>query len=123
MSSAARGSDLARRLQPRHKVWLVWDGVFLMGPNYQKFLAAIEETGTIRDAGKRVGWSYRTCLNRVRRMEAVLGSPVLKTTRGGRAHGGAELTPLARRLLRTFNAWRSGMLRRSDAAFGQALKG
>lgn len=64
MKRAVRGSDLARRLQPRHKVWLVWDGVFLMGPNYQKFLAAIDETGTIRDAGKVVGWSYRTCLNR-----------------------------------------------------------
>jgi molybdate transport system regulatory protein len=119
---AARGPDLACRLQPRHKVWLVWDGVFLMGPNYQKFLAAIDETGTIRDAGKVVGWSYRTCLNRIRRMEAVLGAPVLSTTRGGRAHGGSQLTPLARRLLRVFEAWRTGMLRRSDAAFVRALK-
>jgi molybdate transport system regulatory protein len=121
-AAATRTAELARRLQPRHKVWLVWDGVFLMGPNYQKFLAAIDESGTIREAGKVVGWSYRTCLNRIRKMEAVLGAPVLATSRGGRSHGGAQLTPLARRLLRVFEAWRGGMLSRSDAAFVRALK-
>ena len=33
-----------------------------MGPNYFRFLRAVEESGTIRQAGKTVGWSYRTCL-------------------------------------------------------------
>jgi molybdate transport system regulatory protein len=115
-------ADIARRLQPRHKVWLAWDGTFLMGPNYHKFLAAVEETGTIREAGRVVGWSYRTCLNRIRKMEAVLGGPVLATTRGGTAHGGARLTPLARRLLATFDTWRAAMRARADAEFRAALR-
>jgi molybdenum-dependent DNA-binding transcriptional regulator ModE len=29
-----------------------------MGPNYLHFLKAVDETGTIREAGKAVGWSY-----------------------------------------------------------------
>jgi molybdate transport repressor ModE-like protein len=94
-----------------------------MGPNYEKFLRAVERTGTIREGGHAVGWSYRTCLNRVRRMEAVLGAPVLQTTRGGRAHGGARLTPVARKLLAVFDDWRAAMRASADAEFRRALDG
>jgi hypothetical protein len=44
------------QLTPRHKVWLNWNGLFLMGPNYLRFLAAVDETGTIREGGLAVGW-------------------------------------------------------------------
>ena len=81
----SRGSALQRHLAPHHKIWLDWDGVFLMGPRYLRFLDAVARTGTIRAAGRVVGWSYRTCLNRIRAMERVLGAQVLATTRGGRA--------------------------------------
>jgi len=107
----------SRNLSPRIKVWLAWKGGFLMGPNYLRFLEAVEETGTIRGAGAAVGWSYRTCLNRIRRMEAVIGVPVLITTRGGSEHGGARLSPEARRLVRLFARWRRAMHRLSDQTF------
>lgn len=92
-----------------------------MGPNYFRFLEAVAETGTIGAAGKRVGWSYRTCLNRIRKMEAALGGPVLVTTRGGADHGGSRLTPEAKRLVRLFGRWRVAMHRLSDQAFRRAL--
>jgi molybdate transport system regulatory protein len=117
-----QSKTLDSHLTPRIKVWLAWRGGFLMGPNYLRFLEAVEKTGTIRGAGQQVGWSYRTCLNRIRRMEAALGSPVLVTTRGGAGHGGAALTPESRRLVRLFRRWRSEMHRLSDQAFRHALK-
>jgi molybdate transport system regulatory protein len=97
------------RLAPRHKVWVLCDGLFLMGPNYLRFLRAVDETGTIREAGKAVGWSYRTCLNRVRRMERTLGRPVLLTARGGSTHGGSRLSPDARRLVDGFERWHAAV--------------
>jgi molybdate transport system regulatory protein len=109
-------------LQPRLKVWFNWKGDFLMGPNYRKFLEAVERTGTIREAGRAVGWSYRTCLNRIRRMEAVLGEPVLVTSRGGLTHGSAQLTPAARELLTIFTEWHAAVHRASDAAFTQLAR-
>lgn len=109
-------------LQPRLKVWLNWKGDFLMGPNYRKFLEAVERTGTIREAGRAVGWSYRTCLNRIRRMEAVLGEPVLVTSRGGLTHGSAQLTPGARELLTIFREWHAAVHRASDAAFAELAR-
>jgi molybdate transport system regulatory protein len=92
-----------------------------MGPNYLRFLAAVSKTGTIRAGGQAVGWSYRTCLNRLRRMEQVLGAPVLATTRGGRTGGGASLTPEARRLVKVFTRWQREVERLTQKAFRDAL--
>src|SRR3989441_13207334 len=105
---SARRPSLRAHLKPRHKLWLNWDGAFLMGPRYLRFLDAVDRTGTIRAAGREVGWSYRTCLNRLRRMERVLGSPVLLTTRGGRRGGGARLSPAAGRPGRGVGRWQTG---------------
>lgn len=109
------------RLSPRHKVWLLSDGLFLMGPNYLRFLRAVDRTGTIREAGAAVGWSYRTCLNRVRRMERALGGPVLLTARGGRTHGGSRLSPEARRLVDGFERWHQAVAAFSRRSFARYL--
>src|ERR1044072_7618285 len=112
--ASSRRPSLRAHLRPRHKLWLNWDGAFLMGPRYLRFLDAVERRGTIRAAGREVGWSYRTCLNRIREMERVLGAKVLATTRGGASRGGARLTPEARRLVKLFAKWRQEALRLSD---------
>src|SRR3954464_3228205 len=109
-------------LGPRHKVWLTLHGSFLMGPNYLRFLRAVDETGTIRQAGKAVGWSYRTCLNRIRRMEGILGARVLETERGGMSGGGARLSPEAGRLVGIFDQWQQDVARYSRRAFRKAAK-
>lgn len=114
----AAGSDLA----PRHKVWLTLGGSFLMGPNYLRFLRAVDETGTIGQAGKAVGWSYRTCLNRIRRMEGILGTRVLETERGGVAGGGARLSSEARRLVVIFDRWQEDVAQYSRRAFRKAVR-
>src|SRR2546428_3535917 len=119
--ASSRTPSLRKHLVPHQKLWLNWDGVFLMGPRYLRFLAAVDQTGTIRAAGEVVGWSYRTCLNRIRAMEHVLGAKVLTTTRGGRRGGSARLTPVARQLTRLFARWRRRALHSSDAAFRNAL--
>jgi molybdate transport system regulatory protein len=111
---------LGPQLAPRHKIWLTWKGTFLMGPNYLRFLDAVEEHGTILEAGHVVGWSYRTCLNRIRRMEKVIGDVVLVTQRGGRSGGGATLSPAARRLVRLFRRWERESERLVRQAFATA---
>jgi molybdate transport system regulatory protein len=93
-----------------------------MGPNYLRFLAAVAASGTIREGGLAVGWSYRTCLNRLRRMERALGRPVLITRRGGKTGGSARLTPEARRFVRIFSQWQADVERLSERAFTRALR-
>jgi molybdate transport system regulatory protein len=121
-SRPPRRAALGAHLKPHHKLWLNWDGAFLMGPRYLRFLEAVDRAGTIRAAGREVGWSYRTCLNRIREMERVLGAKVLATTRGGTSRGGARLTPAARRLVQLFARWRREAVRLSDVAFRKILR-
>jgi molybdate transport system regulatory protein len=104
-------------LQPRVKAWLVAGDEFLMGPRYVRLLEEIDRRGSIREACSRVGLSYRTCLNRIRRMERVLGAPVIHTTRGGSSGGGSELTAQARDIIRLYRAWRTDLERLSDETF------
>jgi molybdate transport system regulatory protein len=120
-SSRRPAGSLRRHLVPHQKLWLNWDGMFLMGPRYLRFLDAVDRLGTIRAAGRVVGWSYRTCLNRIRQMERVLGAKVLATTRGGSSRGGSRLTPAARRLVKVFAHWRQEVDRLSLAAFREIL--
>src|SRR3989449_7459573 len=115
--ASSRTPSLRKHLVPHEKLWLNGDGVFWMGPGYLRFLAAVDQTGTIRAAGQVVGWSYRTCLNRIRQMERVLGARVLATTRGGRAGGSARLTEAARGLVRVFARWQREVDRLSRLAF------
>jgi molybdate transport system regulatory protein len=93
-----------------------------MGPNYLRFLRAVDETGTIREAGKAVGWSYRTCLNRIRRMESILGARVLETARGGTSGGGARLSPEAQRLVAIFDRWQEAVTEYSRRTFQKAAR-
>src|SRR6266568_3971149 len=120
--ASSRRPSLRAHLKPHHKLWLDWDGAFLMGPRYLHFLDAVDRAGTIRAAGREVGWSYRTCLNRIREMERVLGAKVLATTRGGSRRGGARLTPQARRLVQLFERWRREATRLSDVAFRKIVR-
>src|SRR3989442_15323858 len=110
-----RRPALRAHLKPHHKLWLNWDGAFLMGPRYLRFLEAVDRTGTIRAAGQAVGWSYRTCLNRIRQMERVLGAKGLATTRGGSRRGGGRLTLEARRLVQLFERGGRAALGRGGA--------
>jgi molybdate transport system regulatory protein len=112
----------ATKLRPGHKVWFTLGNSFLMGPNYFRFLRAVDETGTIRQAGKVVGWSYRTCLNRIRRMEETLGKRVLETARGGSSGGGARLSREGHRLVVLFERWQRDMAEYSARAFERALR-
>ena len=88
-----------------------------MGPRYVRLLEEIDRHGSIREACGQVGLSYRTCLNRVRQMERVLGHPVIHTTRVGASGGGSELTDEARALIRLYRAWRTELERSSERLF------
>ena len=110
---------LPQGVRARVKGWLNLNNRFLMGPRYVLLLEGIERTGTIRGACRGTGMSYRTCLNRIRQMERVLKARVVVTSRGGEARGRAELTPLARRLIRLYRSWRAALERGSDRAFAR----
>jgi molybdate transport system regulatory protein len=114
--------NILERGRPNLKGWLDWDGSFLVGPRYIRLLEGVDRTGTIRGACRESGLSYRTCLNRIQRMERTLGAPMVTTRRGGAERGGAELTPAARDLIRVYRQWRGDVERASEKAFARAAR-
>jgi molybdate transport repressor ModE-like protein len=110
------------RVQTRLKGWLTCDGEFFIGPRYIRLLEAVGVAGTIRGACEQCDMSYRTCINRIRHMERILGAPILEISRGGSEHGSAKLTPLARRLIDVYHEWHRAVVEASDAAARRLLK-
>src|SRR5207247_9484124 len=98
------------------------DRAFRLGRRYLRSPGGVARAGPCRAGGREVGWSYRTCCNRTREMERVLGAKVLATTRGGSSRGGARLTPQARRLVKLFARWRREAVRLSDVAFRKIVR-
>lgn len=82
------------------KIWLEYDGKPLIGKGGAEILEKIEECNSISRAARELNMSYRYLWSYIKRIEEILGEPVVKTYRGGRAGGGgAELTELGRQLL------------------------
>ena len=125
-SKPKRGAESPRlldgRVQTRLKGWLTCDGEFFIGPRYIRLLEAVAVAGTIRGACEQCDMSYRTCINRIRHMERILGAPILDISRGGAEHGSAKLTPLARRLITVYHEWHRAVVAASDAAARKLLR-
>jgi molybdate transport system regulatory protein len=68
------------------------DDDFYMGPGRADLLAGIAETGSIAAAGKRMAMSYKRAWSLVQALNAGWGAPLVETSRGGAAQGGASLT-------------------------------
>jgi len=87
-------------LRPRMRV-LCGEEIAL-GPGKVDLLALIGQTGSIREAASRMGMSYMRAWTLVKTMNACFRQPIVEATRGGRAHGGATLTPTGRKALELY---------------------
>jgi len=84
------------RVQVKHAV--------AIGPGKADVLQAIAKTGSIAEAGRRLGMSYQRVWSLVRAMNGDFIEPLVLTQRGGAAGGGAELTDSGARVLSVYRA-------------------
>ncbi len=81
-------------------------GSRVFGDGIAELLARIDETGSIAEAARGMGMAYSKAWRIIRTLEKALERPALVREKGGRARGGARLTPVARKLLDEFIALR-----------------
>lgn len=79
------------RIQIKHAV--------AIGPGKADVLQCIAETGSIAEAGRRMGMSYQTVWSLVNSLNRDFVAPLVITQRGGSAGGGTKLTELGERVL------------------------
>lgn len=73
-----------------------------IGPGKAKLLELIGETGSISAAGRALNMSYRRAWLLVDAMNHIFKEPVVATMLGGKAGGGARLTPFGREVLQHY---------------------
>jgi molybdate transport system regulatory protein len=100
--------------QPKTKIWLEHGGRFMIGDGGLHLLEGIARSGSLAEAVREIGWSYRHAWGYLRRAESVLGAPLLLTRPGKGAARGTTLTPAGRLLLERLRALRD----RIDEALG-----
>ena len=75
-----------------------------MGPGKADLLEAIEREGSISGAGRALGMSYRRAWMLVDTMNRCWIEPLVETTPGGAARGGARISPFGREVLERYRA-------------------
>lgn len=92
------------RPRPAFKVWLETEEGYVFGPGVYTLLKKVEETGTLKEAAKKIGMSYRYAWGLVKRAEEKLEHPLLKSHKGGKSGGGgAELTKTGQQFIDDFS--------------------
>jgi len=92
----------ADSVQLEGAVWMTVAGQSLGGNGRIELLKAIETTGSITQAAKAVGMSYKGAWDAVDTMNNLAGSPLVERSVGGRGGGGTRLTERGTQLVRRF---------------------
>ena len=88
------------------KLWLESDGKRWFGPGPVELLEYIELTGSINQAAKKMGMSYKKAWEIVNKLNAVTSRPLVITTTGGEKGGGSTISDEARELIEYYRQLR-----------------
>ncbi len=88
-------------MRVNYKVWFETTEKFY-GDGPQQLLLLIDQTGSLSDASKAMGLSYRKALTIIARAEDKLGFKLLDRTIGGASGGGSQLTERARQWIEQY---------------------
>jgi molybdate transport system regulatory protein len=74
------------------------------GPGMAELLERVDKMGSIRKAAASMEMSYRKAWLLLKGMQQTFGGAILVTETGGAAGGGAQLTELGHRLIKSYRA-------------------
>ncbi len=97
-------------------LWLSLDGHNLAGARRVALLAAIERLGSITQAAKAVGLSYKGAWDTIGAMGNLAGEPLVETAVGGNGGGRSRLTPRGETLVHNF-----ALIQQEHAGFVERL--
>ena len=93
-----------------------------IGPGKVGLLEHIDACGSIAEAARRMGMSYKRAWDLVEEMNSIFGKPAVETQKGGPGGGGARLTPAGRAVVDRFRAIEAAALTAAAAEMAALLK-
>lgn len=97
MSASKKVKAPSPELRPRIRIMQGRNIAF--GPGKADLLSALEETGSLNQAARRMGMSYMRAWLLVQEMNRSYAKPLVKAERGGAKGGGAALTVTGQKVL------------------------
>jgi molybdate transport system regulatory protein len=110
-------------ISPSCKLWMsnpTAEGVF--GDGRWRLLSAIREHGSLQQACRELGISYRKAWGDLRKSEEELGITFLEKHRGGSGGGNTSLTEDGERWLQAYTRFRSDVERGLQDAFNGHIR-
>jgi molybdate transport system regulatory protein len=89
------------------KLWLEREGRFVIGDGGLRLLDGIARCGSLAEAVREIGWSYRHAWGYLRRAESQLGAPLISARPGRGAARGMTLTATGQLLVERLRALRA----------------
>lgn len=89
---------------PRLRLRLHFGDDLTLGPGKADLLEHIRVAGSISEAGRRMGMSYKRAWSLVEEMNRAFRAPLVESARGGAKGGGAVLTETGLEVLAQFRA-------------------
>lgn len=89
------------------RIWVDKDGQEILSSGIYNILKVIEETNSIASAARKVGYSYKFVWTYIKKLEDVLGLPLVESRRGGKDRGTTELTEVAKLLIKYYEGLQS----------------
>ena len=91
-----------RAIELHGSVWLTVDGERFGGEQRIALLARIAECGSITQAAKAIGMSYKAAWDAIDAMNNLAGEPLVERVAGGKGGGGSRLTRRGEQLVENF---------------------
>ncbi len=114
---------LNSNIKLNYKIWLeTSDNEGILGDGKWILLKTINETGSIKNAVDKLGWSYRKTWNSLKQIEKLLGFNILEKSRGGADGGNTNLTPEGQKLVKAFDNFHSEFDKQIQIAFEKFWK-
>jgi molybdate transport repressor ModE-like protein len=108
--AAGPAAVTAIRLKPCVKVWFEAEGGYSFGYGLIAILQAVARTGSIKQAARDLGQSYRHVWGRIKKAEQAIGVPLVVAHVGGHGTQRSALTAGADRLIAEFLGLRGRMV-------------
>jgi molybdate transport system regulatory protein len=90
------------RLEVHGALWLTAGGANIGGHGRVALLRAVAEHGSITQAARAFGMSYKAAWDAIDAMNRTAGAPLVERTSGGRGGGSTRLTPRGERLVQRY---------------------
>jgi molybdate transport system regulatory protein len=101
---------MPKEIQIKARVIVQLDGENLLGPGRVRLMEKIQSTGSIAEAAREMGISYRKALRLINCINDQFENDVILTWKGGTDYGGAKLSESGQKLIDQYRE----MLKRVD---------